>query len=224
MEKKNTAAALGFSLWKSTFEDESGGVMSYTYDPYPMLFKIGEWSLQSESQPLLEDIEASAKERGISLEEMQGMVNEAVRKSIVKHVDDAAALLKKQLPEALKLFLTLLANGTHIEVMYTNDKDPHSYTHLRPAESYNEAVDRLAKFFSAQIKTVFHAPRAGRPIKWTRNETEKRMLKAAAAFRKRKYRLPTLAELSKEMKVPEGALTSAMKRHSLSWKVIKKLA
>ncbi len=67
----------------------------------------------------------------------------------------------------------------------------------------------------------------GRPAKWDKHKLEQIVLRTTTAFKKRKYRAPTLKEvaleISKRQPLTEASLKMLLKRYGLSWRAIKKV-
>lgn len=224
MEKKNTAGALGLPLWVFTVKDEFGGELNFNYDPYPMLFTLGELIIRPELQPLKSEMEAAAKASGIALEEVQRQLDEAFKSSTANYMDSIHDLLKKRLPVALKDFFTVLANEIHIETVHHLANAPGSRSHVRPIESYSAALKKLEHFSALRLKTRARAPRVGRPKK-KKGQITRDVLKAEAAIRKRKKKpyQPVLKEIADELNVLLPTLKMALKRDGFSWREYKKV-
>ena len=64
--------------------------------------------------------------------------------------------------------------------------------------------------------------KSGRPPVWTHGKLEQKIRGAVKAFRKRKYRSPTIPEAANELKMPVATLKSLLQRHGLRYSDYKK--
>ncbi len=100
------------------------------------------------------------------------------------------------------------------EVIY--EKNNYLGSHGKPTFVRQEIKDGVA------VRRVVKQISRGRPPVWTRAKLEQKIRSAVKAFRKRKYRSPTIAEAANELKMPVATLKKLLQRHGLLYSAYKK--
>jgi hypothetical protein len=101
-----------------------------------------------------------------------------------------------------------------------------SWTNLKKKIAKEKKADEYFVNALSSLDHVHLPTSKGRPATWDKSKIEQAVIRARSAFKKRKYRAPTLKELaleiSKRQPLTEASLKMLLKRHGLSWRAMKK--
>jgi hypothetical protein len=134
----------------------------------------------------------------------------AERADVERHIEPTVRLLKQHIAENLFYVTGLLAHQLSIL-------------------TGGEAVTKTSSRFFAEVFLIQGTKSGlllrdsrGRPPVWTRAKLEQKIRSAVKAFRKRKYRSPTIVQTAAELKMPVATLKKLLQRHGLLYSTYKK--
>ncbi len=195
--------------------DNDGGKLSCIYDPNP-LFTVFYNSFGDVCSITEEELAKSAKRNGKSIEEMRVEYSEVSSRLVDVHFKHACRLIVQKIKPKLDNALWELGNEVLAKTVVDLDTDEPARSRL------NDALNQLSREFNQERKRLWDTEGRGRPAVWTRAKLEQKIRSGINAFRKRKYRSPTLAELAEEIKMATPTLKKLLLRYELRYSTYKK--